>query len=88
MVGTWDIFHKNAQEAAEAWQKETDEGALKYFDKNQRRLLWGSYGDWDMKKVWQHYYDEPTYRRLQQLRKDVDPNDVFNANPFCVEAAK
>jgi hypothetical protein len=88
VVGTWDIFYDGTKEVAEAWQKETDEGALTYFDKNERRLLWGSYGDWDMKKVWPHYYDEPTYRKLQQIRKNADPRGVFNANPFCVEAAE
>lgn len=88
VVGTWDIFYDGAKDAAEAWQKETDEGALTHFDKHERRVLWGSYGDWDMKTVWPHYYDEETYRKLQKIRKIADPNGVFNANPFCVEAAE
>jgi hypothetical protein len=51
VVGTWDVFYDNAQAAAEAWQKDTAAGALTYFDSNERRLLWGSYGNWDMKQV-------------------------------------
>ena len=85
--GTWDAFYDaKGEENAKAWQDENDKGALIHFSKQDRRLLWGSYGDWDMKKVWQHYYDEPTYRRLQQIRKQADPKGVFTANPFCVEA--
>jgi len=88
VVGTWDVFYDNAQAAAEAWQKETAAGALTYFDSNERRLLWGSYGNWDMAQVWQHYYDQTTYQKLQQIRKTHDPKGLFTANPFCVQAAK
>lgn len=87
-VGTWDVFYNNAQAAAEAWQKDTAAGALTYFDSNERRLLWGSYDNWDMTQVWQHYYDQTTYQRLQQIRKTHDPNGLFTANLFCVQAAK
>lgn len=88
VVGTWDVFYNNAQAAAEAWQKDTSAGALTYFDSDARRLLWGSYDNWDMTQVWQHYYDQTTYQRLQQIRKTHDPNGLFTANPFCVQAAK
>jgi len=90
VVGTWDVFYQEDQtkKAAEEWQRENDEGALKHFSKDDRRLLWGSYGEWDMKKVWQHYYEVPTYQKLQQIRKQADPTGVFTSNPFCVEAAK
>jgi len=52
-----------------------------------RRVLWGSYGDWNMKNVWKNYYDEQTYKKLQQIRKAADPQGIFTPNPFCVEAA-
>lgn len=88
MTGTWDVFYSSSKEDAEAWQDENDKGALVHFSKDDRRLLWGSYGDWDMKKVWPHYYDPDTYHKLQKIRKQADPNGVFTANPFCVEAAQ
>jgi len=88
VAGTWDVFYQDERAAADAWQKENDEGSLIHYSKQDRRLLWGSYGDWVMKKVWRLYFDEPTYRKLQRIRKDADPNGVFTANPFCVEAAQ
>ncbi|KAM0259569.1 hypothetical protein ACHAQJ_003295 [Trichoderma viride] len=86
--GTWDVFHQDNYEGAKKWQDENDKGAVTHFSKEDRRVLWGSYGDWDMKKVWQHYHDPDAYKKLQQIRKQADPNGVFTANPFCVEAAK
>ena len=86
--GTWDVFYQHAREGAEKWQDENDKGAVDHFSKDDLRVLWGSYGDWNMKNVWQHYYDATTYQKLQQIRKRADPNGVFTANPFCVEAAR
>jgi hypothetical protein len=86
--GTWDVFYQDTYEGAKKWQEENDEGAVDHFSKDDRRVLWGSYGDWNMKNVWQCYYDTATFRRLQQIRKAADPNGVFTANPFCVEAAQ
>lgn len=87
LTGTWDVFYEDNQKGAESWQKKNDDG-LGHFCKQDRRLLWGSYGDWDMKKVWQFYHEEPVYRRVQQTKKRTDPKGVFTANPFCVEAAQ
>ena len=87
--GTWDVFYQDGKkEAAENWQKENDKGTLVYFSKDDRRLLWGSYGDWDMKNVWQFYYEPKTYEKLQRIRKQADPNGTFTPNPFSVEKAK
>lgn len=86
--GTWDVFHQDNYEGANKWQDENDKGAAIHFSKDDRRVLWGSYGDWDMKNVWQHYHDSETYEKLRQIRKKADPNGVFTANPFCVEAAQ
>jgi len=88
VVGSWDVFYQGTQDAANAWQNENDAGSLNHFSDVERRLLWGSYGDWNMKNVWQHYYDPATYQRLQKIRKQADPKGTFTANPFCVEAAK
>ncbi|KAL7944872.1 FAD binding domain-containing protein [Trichoderma barbatum] len=86
--GTWDVFHQDNYEGAKQWQNENDKGTATYFSKEDRRVLWGSYGDWNMKNVWQCYYDSLTYKKLQQIRKQADPDGVFTANPFCVEAEK
>ncbi|KAM3427560.1 hypothetical protein NHJ13734_008936 [Beauveria thailandica] len=88
VTGTWDIFYQDTQNEADKWQDENDEGSLVHFSKDDRRLLWGSYGDWDMKNVWKYYYDPETYQKLQQIRKQADPKGIFTACPFCVEAAK
>ncbi|KAJ1323120.1 FAD-binding protein [Microdochium nivale] len=85
--GTWDVFYKASREPADAWQDLNDAGMEKYFSTTDRRVLWGSYGDWDMKKVWQFYYDEPTYTKLRDIRQKFDPHGSFTANPFCVERA-
>ncbi|OQV04220.1 FAD binding domain-containing protein [Cladophialophora immunda] len=86
--GTWDIFYDQQKEAAEKWHAETDKGLAQHFSDVDRRVLWGSYGDWNMKNVWQNYYDEQTYKKLQQVRKAADPQGIFTPNPFCVEVAK
>ncbi|KXJ89483.1 hypothetical protein Micbo1qcDRAFT_121993 [Microdochium bolleyi] len=85
--GTWDVFYKGDIGPAKDWQAANDAGMPKYFSPEDRRVLWGSYGDWDMKKVWQSYYDEATYTRLRGIRREYDPAGVFTANPFCVERA-
>jgi len=76
---------------AEDWQKVNDEegiGPNGVFSKQDRRQLWGSYGDWDLDKVWNLYYeDRATYDKLRQVRKAADPYGVFTPNPFCVKRA-
>ncbi|KAF4342881.1 cytokinin dehydrogenase 3 [Fusarium beomiforme] len=84
--GTWDVFYQGTKDAAEKWQTGNDEGRAKYFSKEDRRVLWGSYGDWNMKDVWQFYYDPASYQKMQKIRQTYDPNGTFTANPFCVEA--
>ncbi|RGP79797.1 hypothetical protein FLONG3_2111 [Fusarium longipes] len=94
--GTWDVFFQDDAEAkaksklpkdgANEWQFVNDQGMPQYFSKQDRRVLWGSYGDWDMKKVWPFYYDEETYKKIQEIRKKYDPNGTFTANVFSVEA--
>ena len=86
--GTWDVFFQDTEEAAKQWQGENDKGAVTHFSKEDRRVLWGSYGDWNMKNVWQYYYDPDTYKKMQKIRQTYDPKGTFTANPFCVEALK
>ncbi|KAH8702785.1 hypothetical protein GQ44DRAFT_664617 [Phaeosphaeriaceae sp. PMI808] len=88
VTGTWDVFYQGTRDAADAWQVRNDEGALVHFSKDDRRLLWGSYGDWNMKNVWRHYYSPSAHQKLRQIRKQADPNGIFTSNPFCVEAVE
>jgi hypothetical protein len=86
--GTWDVFFKEGKKAeAEAWQKKNDEnlfGSKGLFCKEERRLLWGSYGNWNLAQERAHYYEPGVFEKLQRIRTDVDPNDTFSPNPFCV----
>jgi ABC-type transport system substrate-binding protein len=86
--GTWDVFYQDTKEAAELWQAENDKGAVTHFSQDDRRVLWGSYGDRNMKNIWQFYYDPDTYKKLQKIRQTCDPEGTFTVNPFCVEASE
>ncbi|KAI1267106.1 hypothetical protein F5Y18DRAFT_424945 [Xylariaceae sp. FL1019] len=89
---TMDCFHDpETKVRAEDWQKVNDEEAIGpngVFSKKDRRVLWGSYGDWNLDKVWDCYYDNRAkYERLQNIRKAADPYGTFTPNPFCVKRA-
>ncbi|KAJ3549061.1 hypothetical protein NM208_g699 [Fusarium decemcellulare] len=82
--------YKLSEDLANKWQAENDGimiGAKSCFSKTDRRVLWGSWGDWDMAKpeVWKTYYeDEAKYQRLGKARMAADPSGTFTANPFAV----
>lgn len=93
VVQVIDCFHDAGakyKDYAREWQKENDSimiGPASPFSKQDRRVLWGSWGDWDMSKpeVWQTYYeDADKYKRLGKARAKADPNGTFTANPFAV----
>jgi FAD binding domain len=88
--GSCDVFYDGNEKGAHDWQAQNDKEARTYFSKEERGVLWGSYGDWNMKneKVWRRYYDADTYKKLQKIRKKADPKGTFTPNPFCVEAAE
>ncbi|KAK2041095.1 FAD binding domain-containing protein [Colletotrichum somersetense] len=95
VVQTLDCFHNPDEESkayAKAWQAKNDAvmvGPQSTFSKQDRRVLWGSYGDWGMadEKIWRTYYeDEAKYKRLGKARAKADPNGTFTANPFAVTA--
>ncbi|KAF4959481.1 hypothetical protein FGADI_1702 [Fusarium gaditjirri] len=85
-----DPKYKLSQDLANEWQAKNDSvmiGANSCFSKTDRRVLWGSWGDWDMAKpeVWKTYYeDEAKYQSLGKVRAVADPNGTFTANPFAV----
>ncbi|GKT47689.1 FAD-linked oxidoreductase [Colletotrichum spaethianum] len=96
VVQTLDCFHNPDEESksyAQAWQTKNDaimNGPQSPFSKQDRRVLWGSYGDWNMgdERVWKTYYeDEAKYKRIGKVRARADPNGTFTANPFAVAAA-
>ncbi|KAK2130532.1 hypothetical protein NOF04DRAFT_1342593 [Fusarium oxysporum II5] len=82
--GTLDCFHElgdKYKEYAERWQAKNDSvmvGPSSPFSKQDRRLLWGSYGDWDLGKQ--------EYQKLGKARGKADPNGTFTANLFAVSA--
>ncbi|KAF5009323.1 hypothetical protein FDECE_4452 [Fusarium decemcellulare] len=97
VVQTLDCFHDPGDEYrahALNWQKENDAvmiGRSSPFSKQDRRVLWGSYGDWNLGKedIWKCYYeDADKYQRLGRARGKADPNGTFTANPFAVTAIK
>ncbi|KAJ7484771.1 hypothetical protein B0H11DRAFT_1722740 [Mycena galericulata] len=90
---TIDNFHKPEKKAdAEAWEATNDKeglGANGIFSEQDRRVLWGSYGSFDLDSVWDTYYeDRPKYERLMQVRKRTDPDGIFTPNTFCVKRAE
>jgi hypothetical protein len=87
-----DCFHESKyKKVADAWQAENDKlfvGPNSCYSKQDKRVLWGSYGDWDLHKMRLTYYeDEAKYQRLQKVRAKADPNGMFTPNPFCVKRA-
>lgn len=87
-----DCFHESKyKKVADAWQAENDKlfvGPKSCYSKQDKRVLWGSYGDWDLHKMRLTYYeDEAKYQRLQKVRARADPDGMFTPNPFCVKRA-
>lgn len=92
---TMDCFHNasdHAKALAVAWQAENDKlmnGPDSPFSKQDKRVLWGSYGDWNMDQSWPFYYDDQAkYERIGRQRALADPNGTFTPNPFNVKAVK
>lgn len=87
-----DCFHDSSYKAtANKWQAENDQifvGPKSCYSKQDKRVLWGSYGDWELHDNWRFYYeDEEKYEKLQNVRARADPDGTFTANPFAVKRA-
>ena len=93
IVATLDCFHDgdeaSAIDRANDWQTVNDVqgiGPNGIFSKQDRRVLWGSYGSYDLDASQSFYYeDQAKYERLQKARKAADPDGIFTPNTFCVK---
>jgi hypothetical protein len=90
VVCTLDCFYgPGAKETAEEWHNINDAegiGPNGKFSKQDRRVLWGSYGSFDLDASWSYYYeDRAKYERLRKARQAADPDGVFTPNTFCVK---
>jgi FAD binding domain len=87
---TLDCFYEGAEakKTAEEWHRVNDEegiGPHGKFSKQDRRVLWGSYGSLDLDQSWSYYYeDRVKYDRLRKVRAEADPDGVFTPNAFAV----
>lgn len=81
-------IRSKAKSRALAWQAGNDAegiGANGKFSKQDRRVFWGSYGDWNLPAVWKTYYDNAErYNRVRQVKGRVDPRCMFSPNVFSV----
>ncbi len=86
-----DCFHSPEEDyrvMAQEWQDQNDiegigEGGI--FSKRDMRVLWGSYGSFNLDECSQLYYDDDEkYERLRNERAREDPDNVFTPNTFCV----
>lgn len=84
----YDPKTPGSEQYALDWQAVNDKwmvGPTSHFSTTDRRVFWGSYGEFDMDKAWQFYYDSVAkYQRLVQIKQHVDPKRVFSANSFGV----
>jgi hypothetical protein len=88
-VYTLDAFYELGDQGqskanAIAFQNELGSG-LGTFASEDRRVLWASFGDHNMRNVWHAYYDSvEKYERLVEIKKRVDPKGIFTPNAFVV----
>ena len=91
---TLDAFYdgEDAKQTAKQWHKENEEegiGPNGIFSKQDRRVLWGSFGEFDLHLVWDKYFEtKEKYDSLRAARKKADPDGVLTPNTFCVPVAQ
>ena len=98
IVCVLDCFYNqlfpSAKRTTEKWQNTNDNegiGPNGKFSEEDRRVLWGSYSrvgksdEFNMGCSWPYYHeDEKKYDKLCRIKKEVDPDNVFTPNDFCV----
>jgi FAD/FMN-containing dehydrogenase len=80
----FDLFYSdgNEQKAVDLQNEMQNLINAHYSGAQEQRLFWGTFGDPDITKdaVRAYYYDDPAvYARLHQLKKKVDPDDLFHS---------
>ena len=95
--GFYDPRDPTALSVLLKWQNENDQQAKEggIFCDQDRRYLWGSYhrsddkdGGASLDAVWDKYFDSrEKYDRLIEIKRRVDPEYVFTANMFGVDAS-
>ena len=86
-----DVFYKDqkALKTAIEWHNTNEAegiGSNGIFCKQDRRVLWGSFGDFNLDAVWHTYFEtEEKYERLRAARRKADPDGVFTPNTFSVK---
>jgi FAD/FMN-containing dehydrogenase len=82
----FDLFYKpNGKQRAIDLQKEMQDIIDKCFheESHERRVFWGTFENTDISNpdVRKMYYNnEEEYKKLQDLKKDIDPSDIFHTN--------
>lgn len=81
----FDLFYKKGFETTAIKLQEDMQLLIdNHFNNGQeRRVFWGSFGDTDISKptIRQMYYDsEDQYKQLQELKQEVDAEDVFHTD--------
>lgn len=88
----FDCFYmQDGEGQAEAFQKEMQDLLVEFGASGAQeiRMLWGTFGNSDETrisddKVRKYFYDDVTWKALQQLKKKVDPQDLFHTR-FTVQ---
>jgi len=86
---TLDCFYdKEHRDVAEDWHQVNEEegcGPQGKLSKDDRRVLWGSFGSYDLDSLWKSYYEDAgKYERLGTTRRRMDPEGTFTPNTFSV----
>jgi len=88
---TLDAFYngEDAHKIAIKWHNHNERegiGANGIFSKQDRRVLWGSFGEFNLDSVWNTYYEtREKYETLRVARRKADPDGVFTPNTFSVK---
>jgi len=83
----FDCFYTpNGREDAKRFQAEMEALLGEYSGDQEVRMLWGSHGDTNLanEKIRRCYYDDDTWRDLQKLKNEMDPDDLFHTE-FTVQ---
>ncbi|KAF3928449.1 hypothetical protein ABW20_dc0102952 [Dactylellina cionopaga] len=89
LLTTFDLYYDHdKKQVAKDWQATNQQqgiGPNGKFCKEDRRVLWGSHGSFDLDANWKLYHEtEAKYNKLKQVRTRADPDGIFTPNTFSV----